>query len=176
MKTVYTGEDLLKLQLRGRFELVRGSLVELTPPGWLHGYVQTRVAGALLTWAEEGALGYVVTESGVYTEREPDTVRGPDVSYTARERLTDVPEGYPSAPPDQVVEVASPDDCAAELEAKVQEYLRAGVRRVWVLFPRTRTVYSHAPDGTVRKFEAGHTLSEPDVLPGFECPVARLFP
>jgi Uma2 family endonuclease len=118
-----------------------------------------------------------VVESGVRTEADPDTVRGPDVSFWSFERVpADAsPEGYPEAVPDLAVEVRSPGQSRPKLRDKVKEYLFNGVRAVWVVDPeeRTVTVYSQPDEG--RELGETATLTGDDALPGFTCRVGELF-
>ena len=63
-------------------ELVRGVVVDMPPPKFRHGKVCNRVANLLTTFVDEHELGHVLgNDSGVVTERHPDTVRGPDVYF-----------------------------------------------------------------------------------------------
>ena len=73
------------------------------------------------------------------------------------------------------VEVVSPEDTAAEVDEKVQEYLDAGARRVWVVKPRVRAVTVHYPDGTTCTLRGNDILSGEEVFPGFKLRVADLF-
>jgi len=161
----------------GKYELINGEVVFMPPPGFRHGEVQLAIGFAIKTYLLTNRIGRVVTESGAITERDPDSVRGPDVSYYSQERL---PFGtqvvtYHTQPPDLVAEVLSPDDSKKELRAKVREYLAAGVRVVWVVDPddQTVTVYTEPPRATV--LEADAILTAEDVLPGFSCRAADLF-
>jgi Uma2 family endonuclease len=86
------------------------------------------------------------------------------------------PEGYVRIAPDLAVEVISPNDLAYEVDDKVEEYLRAGVRLVWVVNPQTRTVRIHRADGSIAQRREGEDLTGDDVLPGFVCPLAAVFP
>ena len=116
-------------------------------------------------------------DSGVILARNPDTVRGPDLAYWSRERLPERPRGgYPSVPPDLAIEVLSPSDVFTKVHAKVQEYLKAGVRLVWVFVPEDRSVavFRSGKDSSI--LYNGDVLSGEDVLPGFSCPVAEVFP
>ncbi|MCE7872758.1 Uma2 family endonuclease [bacterium CPR1] len=175
MEVLYTGEDVERLGLKGRFELIRGEIVTLTPPGFEHGEVAANASFLIKGHSQRGG-GRVVVESGVYTERNPDTVRGPDISYWRHHRLTGNPAGFVSIPPDLAVEVVSPNDTSQEIEQKVQEYLRAGVIRVWVLYPRTRTLHVFEPGGRCQVLQASEQLNDPELLPGFSCLVAEFFP
>ncbi len=160
-----------------RRELVRGEVVETMPPGGLQGIVASELNARLHTWARGGPGGRVGVESGFLLSRNPDTVRGPDVLYVGPDRVPDagVPEAFWSVAPHLAVEVVSPGEGAEEVREKVRDYLGAGTGLVWVVYPRTREVVVHTPDGLSRAYGEGDTLEGFDVLPGFVCPVADLF-
>jgi Uma2 family endonuclease len=158
-------------------ELVRGEIVAMPGPGLEHGEVQGNVWGVIKDFLRANPLGRVFVESGVVTERGPDTVRGPDVSYYSKERLAldKRVTGYHDQPPDLCVEVVSPSNTVHELKAKAKEYLFAGVRVVWIVDPRHREVVIVTEPLESRTLEAEATLDGGDVLPGFTCKVAELF-
>jgi Uma2 family endonuclease len=158
-------------------ELVRGEIVTMPAPGFRHGVVQGNVAFVLKLFLRDHAVGRVTVESGLQTEFDPDTVRGPDVAFWSFERLPAVqaPEVYPEVAADLCVEVLTPSSSRTKIQAKVKEYLKRGVRMVWVVDPddRSVTVYRRPDEGRV--FWDTATLSGEDVLPAFSCPVAELF-
>jgi hypothetical protein len=51
----------------------------------------------------------------------------------------------------------------------VDEWLRAGVLLVWVLYPATRTAMTFRSDGSVQLLHADDTITAEPVLPGFAC-------
>jgi Uma2 family endonuclease len=104
-------------------------------------------------------------------------VRKPDVSFLCSGRLPGnrPARGYDAIPPDLAVEILSPRDLASDIDMKVEEYLRAGVRLVWVVNPDARTVRIHRADRTITGLHEGDELSGEDVLPGFACKVAEIF-
>lgn len=159
-------------------ELVRGEIVTMPPPGFVHGKVQGRVYFALETWNRVAKFGHVTVETGIVIESEPDTVRGPDVSVWSYARLSadQKPEGYPEVAPELCVEVLSPSNTRPKMTRKIREYFNRGVRTVWVVDPeeRTATVYHQPGNGQVLWDDA--TITSEDVLPGFSCPVAEFFP
>ena len=161
----------------GKYELVKGEIEFMPPPGFRHGEVQLAVGSLLRVHALRNKLGRVVTESGAVTERDPDTVRGPDVSFYSAGRLPFGVEiiAYHNLPPDLCVEVRSPSDTKSELRAKAHEYLAGGVRLVWVVDPDdcTVTVYDSKLKSTVLEAEA--ILTAETILPGFTCTVADFF-
>jgi len=57
----------------------------------------------------------------------------------------------------------------------VDDYLRAGVKLLWVLYPITRSVWVVRSDGSAARLTEGKELSGEDVVAGFSCRVAELF-
>src|SRR3954447_11093781 len=104
-------------------ELVRGEVVTMPPPGFRHGDVQLAIGSLLRQFVRSNRTGRVTVESGVVTEDDPDTVRGPDVSFWSYERLPadQKPVGYPEVAADLCVEVRSPDQSLRGLRAKARE-------------------------------------------------------
>lgn len=175
-----TAEEFRRMPERAdgsKQELVRGVTLTMPQPGFQHGLCQLRVGGLLDQYVRTHGLGRVTVESGLITERDPDTVRGPDVAYWSAQRLPldEIPEGYPQVPADLCVEVVSPSDPHHAVHEKVLEYLDHGVRMVWVVDPESRSVTLYRSPQQVRILREADTLSGDDVLPGFSCPVAELF-
>jgi Uma2 family endonuclease len=159
-----------------RVELVRGQLVRSPRPASLHGRIVIRLGRRLDEYAEAGGHGVVLADAGVILSRHPDTVRGPDIAFFSPDRI---PEGaYGTTfwgPPDLAVEIVSPSNRVSELQEKLADYLDAGMRRVWVVDPATRSVTVWAPTGEARVVREGGTLEGDDVLPGFRLEVSALF-
>ncbi|MBI3970851.1 MAG: Uma2 family endonuclease [Chloroflexi bacterium] len=178
--TLMTAADLARLPDDGfhRYELAKGVLITMAPPGYGHGSTASQIAYLLRRGLEDLAIGgEVVVEAGFQLAADPDTVRGPDVAYVSAERLLAPADraGYFPGAPDIVVEIVSPNDTAAEVLEKVQEYLPAGSRLVWVVESRTRTVTVYRPDGSAQVLRETDTLTGEDVLPGLSVPVRNIF-
>jgi len=175
-----TAEEFMEMDLgEGTFELVRGEVVFMPPAGPDHGRVSFRVGFLLELFGQKTGLGYVVgNDSAVQTERDPDTVRGADVSFYKTERWPRERLGNhaPPVPPDLAVEVVSPSNRPGEINKKVREYLAVGTPLVWVVYPERRTVTMHRP-GQANPIELGESDAIEDLaeLPGFRCPVADFF-
>src|SRR5436190_18722338 len=120
-----------------RTELVRGRIVPMNPPFPWHGYVCAQTMFLVGGFIKQHDTGYIMTnDSGVVTERDPDTVRGADFAYYSYARVpkgTLKKKGYLPVTPDLIMEVRSPDDSWGMVTAKVAEYLKAGVKVVGVL-------------------------------------------
>ncbi|HUG89633.1 MAG TPA: Uma2 family endonuclease, partial [Planctomycetaceae bacterium] len=87
-----TAEEYAALPDLGRpTELVRGEIIEMNPPTPRHGQVCSNAAHILGRYAADHNAGHVVcNRAGVVTERDPDTVRGPDVWFVSYKK---VPKG-----------------------------------------------------------------------------------
>jgi Uma2 family endonuclease len=157
-------------------ELVNGVIVTMPPPKARHGACcakTNRLLGNFVDAHDSGNL--FCNDTGWIMERDPDTVRGPDISFWSKERLPVLPYSYIEIPPDLAVEVVSPGDHYSRVQNKVRQYLRCGARLVWVLDPEDRsvTVYRSQQEGKI--LGENDTLTGEDVLPGFSCRVADLF-
>lgn len=160
------------------FELDEGKVIELPPAKKRHGVICATIARLIGNHAAATGRGRVASNNaGVILGRGPDTVRGPDVAYFA-ERLSDEEleaEGYARTPPVLVAEVLSPDDRWRTVNRKVMQYLRAGVKVVWVVDPETHDVTVHRPGQEVEGFGAEDLLTGGEELPGFGCRVEEFF-
>jgi Uma2 family endonuclease len=178
--TIITPEDLLQIPDQGKgYELIDGELKELDGSArssrvggqiyrQLENHSQTHTPG----WVFPPETGFrcFATERG--------QVRKPDTSFISLGRLSREEykeDGFIEVVPDLVAEVISPNDNAEDVEIKIEDWLAAGVKVVWEVYPGTGVVRAHRPDNTITLFRGADTLIAPDVLPGFACPVADLF-
>jgi Uma2 family endonuclease len=159
------------------FELVRGEVIELPAPTKTHGVVCINIGRLLANFVWERNRGYVTSnDSGVILERDPDTVRGPDVAvYEDAQTFEELHPKYGEVPPLLAIEVLSPGDRVNKVLRKIADYLTNGVRLVWLIDPEERTVTVHAPGRPPIPLDSGGELSGEEVLPGFRCRIADLF-
>lgn len=182
---LYTADDLWKLShlpehADKRLELSEGQLIEMSPSGGEHGGVAGEFFLHIKLFVREHDLGYVtIAETGYVLYQNPsgrDIVRAPDVGFVAAARLPDgLPTRYIPLAPDLAVEVISPTDTAAEVQKKINEYLRYGTQIIWAAYPQIRTVVVHTPQGAQTLDDAA-MLDGGAVLPGFTLAVAAVFP
>jgi Uma2 family endonuclease len=160
-----------------RLELMRGRVVREPPPTPVHGSVVTRLAVRLGGFVERAGLGIVMMETGFVLATDPDTVRAPDLSFVAKDRIPAFDAGgtYWRLAPDLAVEILSPSSTASEVQEKVLDYLGAGSRMVWVVDPRRRTITIYRSPREIRILSAGEELMGDDVLPGFAVGVDEVF-
>ncbi len=172
-----TAEEFFALPGSRHQELIYGEVIDVMPPGGSHGIVAALITALLIQWSRRESAGRVGVESGFTLKRDPDLVRGPDVYYVRADRIPEggIPEGFWNIAPDLAIEVVSPNDTAGEVRAKVREYLAAGSAAVWVIYPSTREVIAHTPDGLAHTYGPGSTLEMPDLLPGFNLVINEVF-
>jgi Uma2 family endonuclease len=158
-------------------ELVKGVIVTMAPPNFQHGQVQLNIGALLRQHVRPAGLGRVTVETGLVTERDPDTVRGPDVAFWSADRLPldQTPDVYPDVAADLCVEVLSPSNTVRGINAKIREYFTRGVRMVWIVDPDERTVTVYRRPGEGRVLWEDATITGEEVLPGFSCRVAEFF-
>jgi Uma2 family endonuclease len=176
----WTVADLLALSDdENRYELVRGDLLMMSPSSPVQGRFATRFIYALMRYVDETAAGEVFTaEPGFVLRAEPEQViRASYVAFVCRDRIPpeDQQGGFWPIAPDLAVEIISPSDSASEVHDKVQDYLDAGVRLVWVVYPNTRTVVEYCPPGQSRLYRLDDELVGGDILPGFSFKLHDLF-
>lgn len=178
-QSLLTAEQYALLPDNGRpTELIRGKVVEMNVPYPRHGQVCYRAAQILGAFAEHHGLGWVLTnDSGVITERNPDSVRGADVSFYSFARVPRgrLPSGYLAVPPEIVIEVRSDSDRWSKLVNKATEYLDAGVAIVCLLDPDQDSIYVIRADQPPLKLGPDDELTLPELHESFRERVGRFF-
>ena len=162
---------------RYRYELVEGRLVRMSPPNFDHGRVAGQMIHLLKLHQGKRPSGVVVSETGFTLATNPDTVRGPDVSFVRQDRIpTPGTRGFPAMAPDAVFEVLSPDDRRGATRKKIEDYLRHGVHVVVVVDPVDKSLTIHRPGLAAVALREGHdVLDVADVIPGFSCRLSDIF-
>ncbi len=176
---LFTADDLLRLYSEGvRGELIRGVLCENMPTGQEHGEIAANLTIALGQFVRTAQLGRITTsDAGVWLERDPDTVREPDVAFFSAAKVPPGVRvtGYSETVPDLVAEVASPSDSRREVHDKAHMWLNHGVRLVWVVQPETRSIDVYRLGQPITTLGDEDALDGLDVLPGFTCDVSAVF-
>ena len=159
------------------FELDRGEVVEMPPPGKHHGFVCGNIARILGVFAVQRRKGYVCTnDAGILVEQDPDTVRGPDVTFYEDAQTTDdMDRQYAARPPLLAFEVWSPNDRINRTIPRITQMLHAGVALVWLVDPEGRDVSVYRPGQDPMLLTEGQELTGDPALPDFRCRIADFF-
>ena len=164
---------------RKGYELIHGTWVEKPTMGAISVRVGGRLVTHLTNYVEARSLGDVFPADGAFQlfSSQPKLIRKPDVSFVALGRLPNnaLPDGNLRLAPDLAAEVVSPNDEVVALEQKIDEYLRSGVKLVWVVHPQTKVAYVYRLDGTAARKTGAESLDGEAVLPGFTLSLTDLF-
>lgn len=120
----------------------------------------------------------VLAKCGPILERNPDTVRGPDVSFVLAETLASnggVNEFFLNCAPDLAVEVLSFDNHIEAFEPLAKEYFRAGTRAVWIIDPQSLSIFVQCDRLDGMRLGVRVILEGGDILPGFAVKVSEVF-
>ena len=155
----------LRIELTAKRELIIMAPANMTT-GWQNG----EISGQLYIWSKRNGTGLSFdSSSGCILPN--GAMRGPDASWILRERWDAVPDGdktrFSHIAPDFVVELRSPSDSLAMLQAKMAEYVENGVRLGWLVDPLMRQVHVYRPGQSAEVLEDPVTVAGDPVLPGF---------
>ncbi len=172
-----TVKDVERIQAEEKryFELVDGVLVEKAI-----GFRESVLGAALGAYLSSYSQTYkraLVAGAGGLIQLVPDLVRGPSVSFTYRDKVGGkVPKDpIPLLMPDVVVEIIRQANTRREMQRKLGEYLSAGVRLIWYVYPEERVIDVYAGSPAAHRLTTADTLDGGDVLPGFTLKLAELF-
>ncbi len=172
-----TAAEFAALDIDVPVELVRGEIVEMPRPTVAHGIVCKNAVVILDRWAEAHQPAVVAcNDAGVITERDPDTVRGPDAFLFQQPPSGSLIDenGYLRGGPLLVVEVLSPSDRWQDVIAKMDEYFSAGTQEVWIVDPDLRQVQQHRTVPPPVIYHGMETMTSA-LLPGFSAPADAFF-
>jgi Uma2 family endonuclease len=161
------------------YEVINGQVVEPPEMGAFETVFATRLSNEVaIFFRETGSTGHLAVETLFRIQSEPNLQRRPDMAFVSYDRWEEdlpIQQAAWQVVPDLAVEVVSPNDLAVELMDRLDDYFRAGVRLVWVIYPRHGRVFVHTPPKGIAYLDAADTLDGGDVLPGFKLPLAELF-
>jgi len=178
--TLVTADELLAMPtgMGKRYELVAGELRVMSPAGWRHGNLVSRLNSKLESYVSQHDLGLVFgAETGFRLSSNPDTVRAPDVSVVLKRNMPaeEPKDGFWPGAPDLAVEVLSPGDRTGEVDEKIDAWLDAGCAAVWIVNPKQKIVTVYLSRTDVQVKAAGDVLQGDPVVPGFAFPIDELF-
>lgn len=172
-------EDFYEIAFEGfRGELVEGELKETMPTSILHGIIAGRIAIILGVFVLQNKLGEVLTaETGFRLFVDRKTVRVPDVSFLSNEKLAEIKNVHKfyDGTPDLAVEVISLSETYNDVQGKLEDYLSAGVKMVWIIRPENKTVTTYRTLSDFRMLHEHEELNGEDVLPNFKCNLSDIF-
>jgi Uma2 family endonuclease len=177
IEKLVSAAELFQMPDLGRCELVRGELIRMPPAGFKHGLIVINLSSLLDNFVKSRNLGKITgAETGFHIQRDPDTVRAPDVAFIRMNRLPEEPpQEYFDGPPDLAVEVLSPNDRASEVQKKIRDWLNAGCCAVWIVDPETKSVTIYKSTHDIIALSTSDKLNDVLLLPGFSATVSEIF-
>jgi len=162
------------------YEVVNGQRIDVPPLGIFECFLAAQLVRFLGSFVAEKRKGRVVGEGLFLLDSATKLQLRPDVAFVSHERWPAsrrVPfaESW-SVIPDLAVEVVSKSNTADEIMNKMDEYFRAGVRVVWIVYPRQALVHVHTSLTSSRIVDRAGVLDGAPVLPDFRLPLSELFP
>ena len=166
--------EQLPEDVAGNFELVRGELLVVPSHTPCHNIVRDKVFFVLQRFLNEQHLGGSLVNTDFRVGER--TVRRPDLAYLAEQKwkMFDRSSVPVSTMPDLVIEILSQTDIITDFNQKVNEYLRAGIPEVWLVYAEDREVHLRRGKA-VQILQSNDTLESPVLLPGFSVKVAEIF-
>jgi len=170
-----------------KIELREGKLIIMSPSDFASSEIGARFIGFLSAWVYKQNAGRIAESSAGLRMPNGDLL-SPDVSFVSQERLKLTPRTYASVVPELIVEIKSSTDRIRELEEKIALFLRQGVQVSLLIDPDKRTVRIYRANSLRQDAEGeevifpttilkdGDTLTIPDLFPGWELPIASLWP
>jgi len=157
-----------------RMELVGGEIIVMSPSGLESDEVAAAIIAQLSNWVRPRQLGRVTASSAGFQLPNAD-VRAPDASFILAEKLKQTTQDFAKLVPDLIFEVKSKSDSLTKLRQKIQDFLTLGTQVGVLVDPRTRTMEVYRPDLERVVLHDGDILTVPELLPGWELPVADVW-
>ena len=168
-----------EVEPEGLYEVVGGKIVEKPPMGVYEAEIASIIARLMGNFALSNHLGRAVAEMLFRIDPERPLDRRPDVAFVSHERWALERRAPRTAAwevvPDLAVEVLSPGNRTVDDGQKIEDYFRAGVRTVWLVYPNVAKTYVYTSPTSVSILDLGGTLDGGPVLPGFRLPLITLF-
>jgi Uma2 family endonuclease len=162
-----------------RFERThQGELIIMSPAGGETGNRNGRLTQQLFNWTDNDATG-IAFDSSTGFKLPNGADRSPDAAWLTLERWhtlqPEQQEQFIPLCPDFVVELMSPSDTLATVQAKMQEYMDNGARLGWLLNRKAKQVEIYRPGQKAEVLQAPETLLGEDVLVGFVLNLAPIW-
>jgi len=155
------------------YELDEGELLMEPSPTLSHNRIRDPIARCLSDFVQSHRLGEVTIETDF--RLGPATVRNPDVALIEAEHLKKLdPQRSPlDGSPALAVEVISPGNTDQDIRKKIEQYISAGSKAVWIVYPTMRLIEIHE-SRKIRKVSAPHSLNETELFSGLKFSMSLL--
>jgi Uma2 family endonuclease len=176
LMTVSEFLDWVQEQPRGRYELVRGEVIAMSPERALHALTKHRIARVLEDAVRNTGLDCIVFPDGMTVSIDEHTAYEPDAVVQCG-RAVDM-DSILVEEPLIVVEVLSPKYFRIDMTEKLVDYFRVASIHHYLIFDTKRNTVTHhrrlvgTEDVATRILRDGALVLDP---PGLTVNVAELF-
>jgi Uma2 family endonuclease len=147
-----------------------GDLEVMVPTGYETSDRNAEITMQLRLWAKRDNKGVASDSNGGFILPN-GAMRSPDAAWVGRGRLANLTaeqkQRFLPLCPDFVIELRSPSDPLAPIEAKMREYGENGARLGWLIDPEERKVHVYRPNDRVEILDKPDNVSGDPILPGF---------
>ena len=150
--------EYLETAYRPDCEYLDGKLLERNVGEWDHSRLQLLLSRYLANREKEWGV-LVVTEQRVQVT--PSRYRIPDITVVTASPLDGK---IVDQPPFLCIELLSPRDRMTEMQERIDDYLRFGVRYVWLINPANRRVFVYTADGMHEIRDGVLRTSDPGIV------------
>jgi Uma2 family endonuclease len=151
-----------------KLELLDGELIRQPPAKLKQEKITHRLHGVLMPQVEVSGLGLGEAYVKMGYKLGSTTWLKPGVSIT---HLNQPSNDYLEGAPLLAVEVTSEFDTAEQMDRKVKTYLANGGKEVWVVYPKTQSVWVFR-EGRAEEF---HGSLRSDIAPSLSVDLDQLF-
>lgn len=155
-----------------------GDIIVMPPTGGTTGNRNQEITRQGGNWTKADGGGAAFDSSTGF--RLPNGAdRSPDFAWVARARLAALTpqqkQKFLPLCPDFVIELKSPTDTLADIQAKMREYMENGAQLGWLIDPETRRVHIYRPGVEPEVLENPERVAGEEVVSGFTLELAEIW-
>jgi Uma2 family endonuclease len=155
-----------------------GEILVMTPAGNNTGRKNAYLIQVLGTWADADGRGYAFDSNTGFTL--PDgSMRSPDAAWVLASRWDALSasdkDRFSPICPDFIIELRSPSDSLAELEAKMEQWIANGAKLAWLIDPERQVVAVYRPNDQPEVHHHPTSVQGKGVVAGFELVMTRIW-
>ncbi len=155
-----------------------GDILVMTPAGIKTSRMNSRITRLLDEWAEQDGRGIAVDSNGGFTLPD-NSVRAADAAWLLKSRWNALSQAdqarFSPLCPDFVIELRSPSDSIADLEAKMEQWMANGAQVAWLIDPERKLVAIYRPGDQPEVLHHPTSVQGSGVIAGFELVMARIW-
>ena len=162
-----------------KFEMTsKGELIVMSPTGSESGRQNGDLFGQIWYWNCQSKLGVVFDSSTGFTLPN-GAKRSPDVSWIEISRWNELSREqkrkFAPIAPDFTLELLSPNDILEDIQFKMKEYQKCGVKLSWLIYPDERRVEIYRAGKNVETLIAPQSLLGEDLMSGLVVELNEIF-